>query len=127
MLQTGALVQGIFWVRRRGESFLERSGTGKGNLFINHVVSARDRIHCDPLAEAQEDKLYYKLSPVLMQGDCPVLLYPYASESQLRCALAGCGRLHDSHLNRQPKQRPGDRSTGWQRESGWDPAPTNTL
>lgn len=104
MLQTGALVQGIFWVRRRGEGFLERRRTGKGNLFINHVVSARDWIHSDPMAEALEDKLHSKLSPVLMQGGCPVLLYPYASESQLRCALAGGGMLHDSHLNHQPKQ-----------------------
>lgn len=112
LLHTGVLVQGVFWVRRRGEGFLERSRTGKGNLFINHAVAARDWIHSDHMAEALEDKLQYKISPVLMQGGCPVLLYHYASESQLRCARAGSGVLHGSHLNCQPKQQPGDRSTG---------------
>lgn len=110
----------------RGEGFLERSRTGKGNLFINHV-SATGWIHSDPVAEALEDKLHNEMSPVLLQGDCPVLLYPYASESQLRCALAGGGVLRGSHLNCQPERQPGDRSTGWQRESAWDPAAVITL
>lgn len=58
---------------------------GKGNMVINLETS-------DPIGEAQGDKIANcKISPILMLGDCLLLLYPYASESHPRRVLTGVG------------------------------------
>lgn len=121
VLQTGVLVQGIFWMGRRGEGFLSLREEAQGMETCSSVMWSQLEIRFTLILW---QKLWRKNYTTKFMS---CLFVSYASVSNLRCALAGGGVPHGSPLNCQTKWRPGDRSTGWQKGSGWDPVASITL